>query len=103
MHMRTFTAAHGIEFAVILLDPGEPGPSVAPANTKHAIVLFYDTRRMVPSPPFTAYGELVSSYWLETLLPGDEGINLRVGVPDWVVDADTLNQIRAWLRETSSL
>jgi hypothetical protein len=102
MYIRTFTAAQGLDFTVILLDPGEPGPTEAPANDDHAIVQFYDVRHTVPSPPFTTYGQLVSSYWLETILPGDAGINLRVGSPEWVIDAITLNEIRSWLREKSS-
>lgn len=74
-------------------------------------VEFYDTRF-----PHTERGQFVSRYFAETLLddhcridPGYRygqdgcrhragGLDLDGGIPDWTIDSDAMDVVRAWLR-----
>ena len=99
MDTKTFISERGLDFTVVLLTPGEQGPTRARPEAEHAIVQFYDTR--FTTAPFTRHGQLVASYHLETILPGQAGVILQAGSPDWSIDAATLNDIRAWLRRVN--
>jgi hypothetical protein len=61
---------------------------------KSPLVEFYDTRY-----PHTEFGQFISRYNIETLLAIEPngGLNLYGGVPDWKIDAQTMNKITSWL------
>lgn len=58
------------------------------------VVSFYDRRF-----PHTAHGQFVSDYNPETMLERERGygLNLDGGVPNWTIDAGTMDLVRSWL------
>lgn len=57
-------------------------------------VAFYDARY-----DFDAHGQFVSDYNLETLLERQKGygLTLQGGVPNWDIDAASMDLVRSWL------
>lgn len=94
MHTLDFESSNEVTFNVVVLAPGEQGPAGVPLDTQ--AIQFYDTRHV---DGFTALGQHVVTYDLNTVMPGYTGLILHGGVPDWMIDADTMNLIRAWASE----
>ena len=74
----------------ILNDNNRPWSVVVVDNK----VKFYDARY-----EHTIYGQFVSSYYVSTILEGDDGLCLDGGVPDWKISAAAMSRIRAWLQD----
>jgi hypothetical protein len=110
---KNFRASNGITFCARMVEPGDvyglnfclTHPT---ESSKHfrdePMVEFYDTRYR--GSRFTAYGQFVSRYYVGTLLgtlphsrPVTDGIDLCGGVSDWKIDADTMADVLAWLRQ----
>lgn len=62
-------------------------------DNSEPLVEFYDAE----------YGQFVSSYYRSTLLnrDKDEGLILYGGVPKWVLDGKTMNEVIEWLSPNS--
>lgn len=80
--------------------PGQANHLVAPSiqaqNEPH--VEFYD-RSFMDEPGFPPYGQLICSLSVTALLnrPSLTALVLNSRVPQWWVDAGTMEQVRAWL------
>jgi hypothetical protein len=87
--------SHTVPFTVRILTEGDKyGLRDALTHDKaEPLVEFYDQRY-----PHTQYGQFVSSYYLSTLLKGEDGINLYGGVDSWYIEKNDLNKVREWLK-----
>lgn len=84
----------------IMASNGVPFRAVVDAN----MVEFFD-RRYIEG--FTPDGQFVSRYYVDTLIgdrimPGFErghrGLDLHGGIPDWTIDANTMDIVLSWLQ-----
>lgn len=110
---RTFTNDQGRTFAVrIVPRDARHGLRNVSLNNGPTLVEFYDATfaddgdgPYSDTRGFGPLGQFVTSYVVSTLLgtdgygSGTGGIELQGGVPVWVIDADTMAQIRAWLTD----
>lgn len=94
MYEMTFENNKGREFLVLFLEPGESGAYPAAMEPDKQVIEFYDVLY-----PHTQYGQFVSRYFADEIMPGYAGINLSGGVPVWSIDKDAMNLIRAWASE----
>lgn len=94
-------ADHGIVFAIRIVPTGGMiGRARDIVNKAQPMVEFYDTRY-----PHTDCGQFVSSYYLSTILDGDQhfpvdelrGLQLDGGVPDWHISAAGMREVRKQL------
>ena len=77
----------------IINDNGRPWVIVTGAiGELGALVSFFDGRY-----EHTDYGQFVSSYYIETLLETDGGLDLCGHEPSWKISASAMNRIRKYL------
>jgi hypothetical protein len=81
------TTAAGKEFIVTLSRP------VTPEWRLGGILRFFDPSRDALE---TGLGDLVSSHDVDEITNGSGGLNMYMGVPDWVIDEPTLDLVRDW-------
>lgn len=98
MNIVHITSKTGVRFCARLLTEGDVyglSGALAWEHEDRPGVEFYDTRY-----PISVYGQFVGRYFVETLLERDEhvGLDLHGGVPDWSIDADAMDVVRAWLK-----
>jgi hypothetical protein len=67
-------------------------------DRKEPLVEFYDARYA-----HTQYGQFVSRYYVSSVLghPGNYGLSLYGGVPDWTLSAETMQAVKVWLRSVT--
>lgn len=87
----TVVALNGVKFKVVDLQPGEIAAYPAAASAQRQVE-FYDTRYH-----HTPWGQFVTRYNADTLIPREGGLMLMGGVPNWMIDADTMQRVRRWL------
>jgi len=93
LETREFTS-DGRPWTVRAIAPGELSYGSSPVDA--ATVEFYDKRQA--GEHFGPLGQFVSSYYIETLLDGDDGdLDLVSDIPEWSIDVATMVEIRAWL------
>ena len=85
-----YTAGNGVPFNTRLIQRGDHygRDNCLTHNDDRPMIEFYDARY-----PYTAYGQFVSRYYIETLTEGQSlryGLDLHGGEADWKVDAATL-------------
>lgn len=100
--MLTFTAANHVPFNVRLVQIGESygrDDCLTHGQGKYDLhepmVEFYDARHM-----HTSRGQFVSRYYVSTLLNGasrTSGLMLDGGVPEWTVDAASMQRVVDYL------
>ena len=61
-------------------------------NEGKPLVEFYDTRY-----EHTDLGQLVSRYFIDTLIDGEGGLYLDGCEPEWTIHRPCMNRIRDWL------
>jgi len=91
----TFTAENGITFGVRLIYKGDYyGLRFMLKNEERKVLVeFYDTRY-----PHTIFGQFISRYYASTLLEGPvTGLNLQGNVPNWSIDAGTMDKINQFI------
>lgn len=91
-----------IPFSVRIVSKGE-GYGLNEAvihDREEPLVEFYDARHA-----HTCYGQFVSRYYVSTVLghPGNYGLNLYGGVPDWSLSAETMQAVKAWLGSATGM
>lgn len=81
---------NGIPFRVVYENRVYRSGAIAAIPT----VAFYDARY-----DFDAHGQFVSDYGLDTLLERQRGygLTLQGGVPNWDIDAASMDLVRSWL------
>lgn len=62
-------------------------------DKSHHTVSFYDAQY----DHCGDYGQFVSSYYVQTILDGTEGLNLQGDVPQWTIAQSTMVRVRTWL------
>jgi hypothetical protein len=90
--------SRGIKFNVRIVQQGDKYGlnNCLTHEQKEPLVEFYDTRY-----PHTEFGQFVSRYNMTTLLSRklDIGLDLDGGIPDWKIDAESMNKVTSWLTE----
>jgi hypothetical protein len=100
MTMTSVTTVSGVPFTLRLVRKGDRyGRDFCLTHDQdEPLIEFYDGRY-----PHSEYGQLVSRYNVSTLLGDNKlagcGLCLDGGVPNWVLDKDTLQVVVQWLRE----
>ena len=76
----------------VINDNGRPWSVAIVRDT----VKFYDARY-----EHTDIGQFVSSYYISTILDGNDDIGLCLdgGIPEWSISASGMGRIRKWLRD----
>lgn len=88
--MKSYNASNGIQFNVRVVNEGDNYglDNCLTHEGEKPLVEFYDARF-----PHTKYGQFVSRYYVETILPHEGELNLDFGIPDWSIDSVTLAKI----------
>lgn len=92
---RVFTAANGVDFYVRILDEGDQYGNGAVWEHKRAGVAFYDFR--FAHQKFGPMGQQISTYFLETIMSGEGGLDLLTYADEWKIDNETMEKIRDFL------
>lgn len=100
MKAKVVEAENGIPFYVRVIEQGERYGHEDAAVWQDAMpgVIFYDFR-FAHYKTFGPMGQQVATYYLQTIIQGNDGLNLDLGIPAWQIDAKTMNDLRWWLEE----
>ena len=110
---KIFTNARGVEFYVRIIKEGErygadvhyerngvdltAFDSAARWKSEELGVIFYDFEYAFQSQHVGPMGQQISTYYLETILRGNGGIDLMGYEAKWKIDDVTMFGIRQWL------
>lgn len=83
------------KWMVRIVRRGEPyGKEYSMINTGKPLVEFYDLEQDKDSFPI---GQFVSSYYVDTLLDGNSGLDLMGYVDKWKINSNCMKEVRDWI------
>ena len=59
-------------------------------------ISIYDQQHMTETK-FQPHGQMASSYYLDTFMKVENGLNLHGGVPAWQLTAEAVKQVQQWV------
>ena len=65
-------------------------------HTGGQTINFYDQANMTETK-FQPHGQMASSYYLDTFMKVENGLNLHGGVPAWQLTAEAVKQVQQWV------
>jgi hypothetical protein len=100
MATTTVTTQRGRTFTVRLVRTGDAyGRDMQLTHDKpQTLVEFYDYNQ-ADKPAFAPHGQFIARYYAGTLLEREAGtgMSLHLGIPEWLLDAATMDQVMDWL------
>lgn len=96
-------SATGVPFRVLLITGPDGAPNLARWQAGNGPILEFHDRRYgamsSPSPGFSAHGQFVSCYNVETIRAHESGRGLTLwgDVPGWEIDGWAMDVVRTWL------